>query len=147
MNRTEIALNKFKEGYNCAQSVVYSHTDALEISSDAALKLSNGFGAGFGRKQEICGAISGGVIVLSLLHGRGVNDDKQKQEITYAKVRELLDKFEAKHGTISCRRLLDGCELMTAEGQARFKSERMSARCESYINTVMEILDDARNQK
>ncbi len=142
MNREEVASKKFKEGYNCAQSVIYSYADDLHIPPDVALKISNGFGAGMGRKQEVCGAIAGGIMVLSLKHGRGDNEDRQKQEVTYAKVRDLMDRFQMKHGAVSCRRLLDECELMTPEGQARFKSERMSARCGRYVSSVMEILEE-----
>ena len=142
MNRSEIAVNKFKEGYNCAQSVLFSYADKLNISNNLALQLSNGFGAGMGRKQEVCGALSGGILVLSLLYGRSENEDKQKQDITYSKVRDLMDKFKEKYTTINCKNLLDGCELLTPEGQDRFKSDKMIEKCYQYVYAVVKILDE-----
>lgn len=40
MIKSEIAVTKFKEGYNCAQSVVFSFSEKLKISNDFALKIS-----------------------------------------------------------------------------------------------------------
>jgi C_GCAxxG_C_C family probable redox protein len=142
MTQSETAVNKFKEGYNCAQSVLFSYADKLGISHDLALKLSTGFGGGMGRKQEVCGAVSCGILVLNLLYGRGEHDDKQRQETAYSKVRELIDRFEEKHGTVSCRKLLDNCVLLTPEGQARFGAERMIDRCHEYVRSAVGILDD-----
>ena len=147
MNRSEIAVNKFKEGYNCAQSVLFSYSDKLNISKDLALKLGTGFGGGMGRKQEVCGAVSGGIIVLNLFYGRGENGDKQKQEHTYAKVRELIDKFEEKYDTINCKKLLGGCELLTCEGQEQFKSGKKIEKCYEYVDYTVKILEEITQEK
>jgi len=34
MYRSEMAVNKFKEGYNCAQSVLYCYAEDLIISTE-----------------------------------------------------------------------------------------------------------------
>jgi C_GCAxxG_C_C family probable redox protein len=64
--RSQKAVEKFLSGYNCAQSVLYSFCDDLRFDGDAALRLACGFGAGMGRKQEVCGAVSGGIIAIGL---------------------------------------------------------------------------------
>ncbi len=142
MNRSEIAVNKFKEGYCCAQSVLFSYADQLGISEDLALRLANGFGAGMGRRQEVCGAVSGAILVLGLIYGRGVNDGKDKHESTYLKVRELIEKFEAQHGNINCKNLLAGCDLNTPLGQNHFKSKNMIEQCYGYVDSVVKILEE-----
>lgn len=142
MDKSEIAVNKFKDGYNCAQSVLFSYADKLNISRDLALKMANGFGGGMGRKQEVCGALSGGILVLNLIYGRGENEDKQKQEIVYSLVRELMDKFEEKYGSVNCKKLLDGCELMTSEGQEQFKSNKLIEKCYDYVEFTVRTLDE-----
>ena len=147
MKRSMIAVNKFKEGYNCTQSVVFSYADKLNISNDFALKLANGFGAGMGRKQEVCGAVSGGILVLSMIYGRGENEDKEKQEVIYSKVRELIDRFKKKHNTINCKLLLEGCELLTSEGQEIFKSKNMIEKCYEFVNSIEIILEEIINTK
>lgn len=142
MTNRLIANNKFKEGYNCAQSVLFCYANKLNISTDLALKLTTGFGAGMGRKQEVCGAISGGILVLSLIYGRGENDDKQHQENTYQKVTELINRFEAKHQTVNCKKLLSECNLSSPKGQQEFQSNNLIERCYGYTNSVVEILDE-----
>lgn len=142
MSNTQIALAKFKDGYNCAQSVIYCYAHKTGISADLALKMSNGFGAGMGRKQEVCGALSGGILALSLKYGRGENDDKQNQITTYMRVRELMVRFETKHGTVNCKNLLSGCDLSTATGQQEFQQNGLIERCYGYVDTVVTIVDE-----
>ena len=36
-----------------------------------------------------------------------------------------MDRFEKKHGTFICRKLLKGCELTTEEGQKHFKENKL----------------------
>ena len=105
------AVGKMLEGYNCAQAVLYAGCDRLPLEKDTALRLACGLGAGMGRKQEVCGAVSGGILALGLRHGRGEKEDRSRTETTYAKTRELMDRFAAKHGSCRCRDLLGDCDL------------------------------------
>ena len=50
--RSEVAVEKFLSGYNCAQSVLYSYCDDFQFDQNTALKLACGLGAGMGRKEE-----------------------------------------------------------------------------------------------
>ena len=147
MSTSDVALRKFQEGYNCAQSVLFSFTDKLPIDQNLALKIANGFGSGMGRKQEVCGAVSGGIMVLSLLYGRGSDDDRPQQEINYEMVREFIDKFEGKYKTINCKKLLDGCDLQTEEGRDQFRKNKMIMKCNEYVEGAVDILDKMIKEK
>jgi len=141
-NRAEIAVSKFSEGYNCAQSVFYSFCDELGFDTNTALKMACGFGAGMGRKGEVCGAVTGGIIVIGTKYGRGEKDDRTATELTYRKTRELMDRFAEKHGTFICRRMLHGCELTTEEGQKHFKDNKFADTiCKPCVRSVVEILE------
>jgi C_GCAxxG_C_C family probable redox protein len=141
--RSEIAVEKFLSGYNCAQAVLYSFCDDLGFDKDAALKLACGFGAGMARRQEVCGAITGGIITLGLKHGRGEGQERAATEETYRKVRELMSRFESKLGTCNCRALLSGCDLTTAEGQRYFKeNDLLNKTCTGCVKMVAEILEE-----
>jgi len=142
-SKSEIAVEKFREGFNCAQTVVYSFCDDLQFEKNTALKIACGFGAGMGRKEEVCGAVSGGIIVLGTKYGRGEQDERSATELTYAKTRELMNHFAKKHGTFICRKLLNGCELTTEEGQKQFKENDLLNRiCKPCVRSVVEILED-----
>ena len=141
--KNETALQKFVSGYNCAQAILYSFKDAINIDGDTALKLACGFGAGMGRKGEVCGAVTGGIMVIGAKYGRGENDDKTDTEKTYTKARELMEKFEKKHGTFICRELLNGCDLSTEEGQMNFRNNDLfNATCKKCVGSTVQILEE-----
>ena len=141
--KNEIAVEKFFAGYNCAQAVLYSFSDDLRLDKNTALKLACGFGAGMAKKQEICGAVSGGIIAIGLKHGRGEEQDRKVTENTYQKVRELMSRFESKHGTCLCHILLNGCDLNTPEGMQYFpKNDLLDKICKDCVKTVVETLEE-----
>ena len=109
---------------------------------DTALKIACGLGAGMGRKEEVCGAVTGGILVLGMRHGRGSKDDRSAMQLTYAKTRELMERFSEKHGTFICRKLLNGCELTTEQGQRYFKeNDLLNKVCKLCVQSVVEILE------
>ena len=141
-SKLDIAVAKFQEGFNCSQAVMYSFSDELHIEKDTALKLACGFGAGMGRKEEVCGAVTGGIIVIGCKHGRGEKDDLAATELTYSKTRELMDQFALKHGTFSCRKLLAGCDIATEEGKKYFNQNNLrNTICLPCVQSVVEILE------
>jgi len=139
----ETASEKFLSGYNCAQSVLWTFAPRVNIVPDAALKIACGFGAGMGRRQEVCGAVTGGILALGLKFGRGEAQDRTATEETYAKTQELMRRFEAAHGSCNCRELLAECDLTTEAGRAAFKdNDLLNATCVPCVRTVCDILDD-----
>lgn len=141
-NRTEIAVSQFESGFNCAQSVVYSFCDELNLDKDMALKLSCGFGGGMGRKQEICGAVTGGIMVIGAVYGKDTFGEKENIETTYLKTRELIDSFTKSHGTFVCRKLVKECDLTTEDGQQIFKDlDLKNTVCKPCIASVINNLE------
>ncbi len=140
--KSEIAAEKIGEGYNCAQAIFYAHCEDFQFEKDLALKIASGFGAGMARKGEVCGAISGGIIVLGLKYGSAKEKNRSAKEKTYTKTQELMDQFQKKHGTYICRDLLKGCDLMTKQGQRDFKNNDLINRtCKPCVESVVQILD------
>jgi C_GCAxxG_C_C family probable redox protein len=143
MERSEQAVAKFVSRFNCAQSVLFSFCDDLGLDKDIALKIACGFGAGMGRKEEVCGAVTGGIMVIGVKYGRRENDDRNATEITYAKVSELMNRFSQIHGAYLCRKLLNGCELTTEEGQKIFKeNDYLNKVCKPCVKSVVEIVEN-----
>lgn len=142
MKKSEVAVNKFMDGYNCAQSVLYSFCDDLGMDQDIALKMSCGFGAGMGRKEEVCGAVTGGIMVLGLIYGRGDNEDSLRKEKTYQKTNELMDKFAERQGTYICMKLLDNCDMTTSKGREVFEEKDLLNKvCKKCVQNTVEIIE------
>jgi C_GCAxxG_C_C family probable redox protein len=139
--KTETAIAKFLSGYNCAQSILYAYGPDCGLEGEMALKLPTGLGAGMARQGEVCGAVTGGVLVLGLKYGRGDGQDRAATELTYRKTMELMARFEEEHGSCLCRVLLEGCDLRTEDGQRRFKEgDLLHKTCLRCVETVSETL-------
>ena len=106
MDRQADGEKYFKMGYNCAQSVVLAFKDILGIDEKTAVTLVSGFGGGFGRMREVCGAVSGMTAVLSALEGYcDPGNDTAKMEL-YKKVQALMKEFKEINGSYICHELL-----------------------------------------
>jgi C_GCAxxG_C_C family probable redox protein len=141
-NKIEIATSKFNEGYNCAQSVLFSFCDDLGINKETALKIACGLGGGMGRNEQVCGAVTGGILVIGAKYGKYNQNDNNATEITYKKTRDLMNIFEKKHGTYICKNLLKGCDLKTEEGQNQFKDMKFKKNvCIPCVQSAVSIIE------
>ena len=139
-HKTDIAVEKFLSGYNCAQSILFAYGPGRGLDPEFALKLATGFGAGMARQGQVCGAVTGGILALGLKYGRGATDRSATEE-TYHKTTLLMTEFERRHGSCSCRVLLEGCDLRTPEGQKHFKDhDLLHKTCKGCVQSVSEIL-------
>jgi C_GCAxxG_C_C family probable redox protein len=141
-NKKDIAATKFLDGCNCAQAVLCSFCEDLGLDEDFAMKAATGFGGGMGRKEEVCGAVTGGILVLGIKHGRGKNDPPEASDVAYGKVRELMDRFCERRGTFICRKLLNGCELASKEGHELYKEQDLKNKvCRLCVEDSAEIVE------
>jgi C_GCAxxG_C_C family probable redox protein len=139
--KSDIATATFSGGFNCAQSVLLSFCDDLNFDKDTAVIIARGFGGGMGRKQEVCGAVSGGIMAMGLKYGQTEKDEKKAKELIYAKTREFMTEFAKERGTFICRKLLD-CDLTTEQGQKQFKENDLSNKtCKICVKSAVEILE------
>jgi len=133
----------FNSGWNCAQSVLSVFCEDSGLKKETAMKLATGFGAGMARKQEVCGAVTGAIMVIGLKHGQANEGDKEAKEATYRLTRELLARFSAKHGSCLCRELLEDCDLSTTAGQKYFKENDLHNKiCAKCVRGAVHILED-----
>ena len=142
MTRADRALELFRQGFSCSQAVAAAFAPELGLDAETALRLSQGFGGGIARRADWCGALTGAIIVIGLKHGRTRAEDAAARDKTYALVRELLARFTAKHGHVSCRDLL-GCDLATPEGQKAIDELRLhQTRCEEFVRDAALLLEE-----
>lgn len=105
MKKSEKSMNIRAKGSNCAQAVFAGFCEDYGIDLSAALKLTAGFGAGM-NCGEICGAASGGVLVLGLRYGNSDPSDKEQKKFCGKKTKEFLDIFKQKYSALTCREIL-----------------------------------------
>ena len=105
-DRIQRAVELFMQGYGCCQSVVCAFSDLYGLDEEMALKVSAGFGGGVGRMRMMCGACSALVILAGLERGQTRGEDREGKAVCYQLVRQLLETFRQRNGSIICAELL-----------------------------------------
>ncbi len=100
----DLAVKYFAgEGYNCAEAVLRGVAQALGLPlSDPILRAATPFGGGIGRAGAVCGALSGGAMVLGLAFGR-VSPSPEQKDVAYGHAHRLWQRFVEQTGNESCR--------------------------------------------
>lgn len=104
--RIEKAVELFKEGFNCSQSVVAAFADEYGFTREQALKMSASFGGGIGRMRETCGAACGLFMLAGLETGATEGSNRDGKARNYAFVQELAAEFKRRNGALKCADLL-----------------------------------------
>lgn len=116
MTRYEKAVENHKKGYNCAQAVLCAFSDKLGVSEDELFRISEAFGGGMGGTQNICGAVSGMVVVAGMTNSIGIErlPETNKKE-SYRFAAKLMKCFEERVGSAICREIKGKC-LRSCDG-------------------------------
>lgn len=146
MTKKELGISYFKQGYNCAQAVILAFADEIGLDKESAVKFISGFGGGFGRMREVCGAVSGMVAVLSAKEGYvDPTDNVTKMEL-YKKIQTLMAKFKEENGSYICRELLSLPDGASSPIPEKRTSEYYKKRpCAELVGSACEILQNYFN--
>lgn len=130
--RVAKARRLFKEeGYNCCQAVVLAYNDIFGVDDETAAALSSGFGGGMGRMREVCGSVSGMVMLAGLMAPASDPSVKVDRTRNYALVQDMAEEFRALNGSIVCKELL-GLVPMDSGAAAIKESPEPSDRTPEY---------------
>jgi len=141
MNRAELAVSCFKEGFSCSQAIFSTYATQLGINREIALKIAGAFGGGMGHMGETCGTVTGAFMVIGLKYGRTIAGDRQSQEKTDSLVNEFVNRFKVRNGSIVCKELL-GCDLSTPEGMNMAKEKNLrDTLCTKLVQDAAEIIE------
>lgn len=144
ISKKEKAMNYFLEGYNCTQAILMTFKEYIpEESFESIMKLGCSFGGGISRLREVCGSVSGMIMVGSLIYGYIGPETGEVKAAQYARTQELAKAFEEKNGSIVCRELLGLSEKNSAPTpEARTNEYYKKRPCKELIGIAAEILDD-----
>lgn len=140
----ETAYRLFFEGYNCSQCVTMAFAEEMGLTPEQVARFSAGFGGGFGRMREVCGAFSGVTLVLGALYGSA---DPTQRAALYARVQALAERFKARcGGSLVCRELLhlDKNDAVQHSPHATPRTPEFYQKrpCPQIIRTAAEILEE-----
>ena len=136
-DQTQIALTRFSQGFSCSQSVFSAFAAEFGIAEDLALKIASPFGGGVARQGEVCGAVTGALMVIALKHG---TITPEKKEEIYKISQEFIHRFEEKHGSIVCRKLV-GYDISISEEFQKAREEKVFEKnCPGLVKDAAEIV-------
>lgn len=126
------AGNYFKSGYNCGEAIVETFRKHAGVDiDDKGFRMCSCFGGGMGHARDLCGALAGCTMVLSVLVGRTVPGDKPLKEI-YPYSKEFHDIFVEKFGSSACK------DLMPYE----FDTREHYINCMKLVNKIAKVLGE-----
>ena len=142
----EKAVDYYNRNFNCAQGVFTTYAIEHGIDEKFSLKLATNFGGG-ARKGQMCGAVSGALMVLGLLYGHSESDDPDTKANAYKMAEEYMNRFIRKNGTVVCKELL-GYDLSKPEEKAVIvEKDLFHTLCPKMIRSAVEILDELLEEK
>ena len=142
MKHSEIAKQLFFNGYNCAQAVLCAYDDITGLDRTTSAKLASSFGGGMGRMREVCGCVSGALMVLGLVYGYDDPADNEAKRNHYALVQRFAEEFRKENGSIICRELLAGVSVTPGgEPEPRTDDYYKKRPCPELAACAAEILD------
>jgi C_GCAxxG_C_C family probable redox protein len=141
MKHEDCAAALFSQGFSCSQAVCTAFSEELGFEREQALRIASAFGGGMGHNDELCGVVSGGLMVIGMKHGRVQADDLAAKEKCHALAGDFFREFRDKHGSIRCTDLL-GCNLSTDEGMEEAREKNLfSTRCLDLVRDAVRIID------
>ncbi len=141
MSDIESAVELFINTCNCAQAILLTYGTKFGLTNEQAYKLGTGFGGGLGRHGEVCGAVSGVIMVIGLKYGMTKPDDDDARTKTFEQVAEFIARFSDRQASILCRELL-GCDISSPEGREfASKKELFTTKCPEFVREAAKILE------
>jgi len=120
----------FDNGFGCAEAVLIAVSEHRQIRSELIPRIASGLCGGFGKTNGMCGAMSGGVLALSLVYGR--DDTNQPKDILNEKIQKFVEFFRNKFGSINCTDLT-GCDLSKPDGLQKFEAMNLHTKCLDFV--------------
>ncbi|MCB2207745.1 MAG: C-GCAxxG-C-C family protein [Bacteroidetes bacterium] len=145
MSKPQKAIEAFRKGSNCAQSVLSVYTDELQFDVELSMEISSGFGAGMGRLQETCGAVTGAFMVIGIYNSKKYTEPEKGKEESIRMIQQFNEAFKDSNAATKCSELLN-CDLKTAVGQHYFTSNKLSEKvCEKCVASAIEIVEKLKS--
>ena len=130
MGKREIASEYHQKGYNCAQAVVCSFCEDIDMDKKSLFKLAEGFGLGMGSMQCTCGALSGAIVLAGIKNSSGDLENPSSKQSTYQIAKEIQEKFKERIGSTVCHEIKG------------VNSGKMLSSCAECIDVAVQIAEE-----
>jgi len=150
---SDTAQKAYQLGYSyegkygaCSQCTILAIMDAMGERNADVFKASFGFAGGIGSLSKTCGALSAGIMAISLAHGRELQNlttqTEEEQRECLQMVRDIYDRYMDEYGTIECSQVHQKLfgrsfdQWDPAESQEFLRLGGHVAKCTSVVGNV-----------
>ena len=142
MSKNNKAEQEYEKGFNCSQSVLSVYCEQFGLDKNTAFRLSSPFGGGINKMGEICGAVSGAIMLIGLKYGRITADDHDSNERTEKKINNFLDEFKKRNKFLKCKELLGYDFSIESEKEFIKNNDLTKKLCPKFVKDAVEICEE-----
>jgi C_GCAxxG_C_C family probable redox protein len=141
-NQLDTASAYLQQGYACSQTVLSIYAARYGLLSERARAIAAPFGGGIGRTGQMCGAVSGALMVIGLHFWDDNADIRQTKESIYQHSQNFMDRFKALNGSIICRELT-GVDMLDPQALQKAREELLFDQiCPGFVRDAVQLLED-----
>jgi C_GCAxxG_C_C family probable redox protein len=156
-NETELSLDTraghfMQQGYYCSQASFAALQEQLSIECDADLfiKALRPF-PGIALRLETCGAVSGCLIAIGLIHGSNDRDDKGQLSKCLELANDFCSRFVEELGSTRCGDIMEkqfgrSFDLHDSSQWEAFREAGSRVKCPEVVKTAVKIAYDILQQ-
>lgn len=133
----EIVNKYYAEGFHCAEAIANTIHEIYPEKLGYICKVTSGFCGGVGEcKQDICGALSGGIIALGGIYGRekGGNDISKLVFLSLELRRLFIEEFTS----TACNKVVENIKNKTEYNSCRDVTVKTTGLLLELIKTDLE---------
>ena len=129
----ERAFGYFQSGFHCAESISKAIVELHGNESNSEVqRFTSGFIGGIGSTHEdVCGALTGGIVAIGCLHGR--TKPGQDNQVVKKLAAEFRGRFVEEFGSSNCQVLLEGL----SERGDNFDCKRLTAVAAGLLSELL----------
>lgn len=101
-DRKTKTLELFNKGYNCAQAILAVYGEEFGLKREHALKIGAPFGGGIADTGDVCGAVTGALMVIGLQHADIKPELWFRRARLYRTSRKFMESFTEKGRSLRC---------------------------------------------
>ena len=141
MTKTEIALDRFENGFNCSQSTFSVFAEELDLDLESALRVAGAFGGGIAGTGSTCGIVTGALMAIGLKYGKDKADDADAKTKTNELSKAFMKDYVAMNKDLTCNGMT-GCDMATEKGKETFSEDGLKDKvCVVAMKNAVTLLE------
>jgi C_GCAxxG_C_C family probable redox protein len=123
----------------CSEACLLSGAEALGVESPLLPNIALGLGGGIGGQGDVCGAVAGSAMALSLAAAQKATDYVGQKKLVMPAAARFYRKFVQQCGSARCADIC-GLDLTTQDGIARLAAGVRDEKCAPAVAAAARIL-------